>query len=110
MLTVGQKLWYVDAGDRRGQEVTVTKVGRKWANLAPVWYGRVDVSTLASDGRKYTSGQCFVSRDEYISAVETRKVWLSFRKALRYGDAPIVSAAEIRKAATILGLKLDIDR
>lgn len=49
-VVVGQKLWYVPhphMGEvRPGQEVTVGKVGRKWANLAENDRLRFDLSTL----------------------------------------------------------------
>ena len=55
-LIVGQVLWYQPNDRRRkGYEVTINRVGRKWA-YCHGRFGRVD---------RETPGRCYLSRDDY---------------------------------------------
>lgn len=55
MLQVGQQLWYVPNDSRRGEArfVTVTQVGRKWAQISPT--SRISIETLAVDAGRLSS-------------------------------------------------------
>lgn len=75
-LQVGQKLWFVPRDRRSGApcEVTVEKIGRKWARIGRA---RVDLDTLVVDGGIYLSpGRCYEDRAAY-EAKAARDVALS---------------------------------
>lgn len=60
-LSEGQKLWWVPQHSlgMKGREVTVLKVGRKWAELDNG--ERIDLETLISDGGRYApNGRCYL--------------------------------------------------
>lgn len=59
--------------------VTVTKVGRKWAEISARGY-RIDKETLAIDGGGYTSpGRCYLTKDEHDAAENLRRAWSKLR-------------------------------
>lgn len=90
MIHVGQKLWFVPAERWYGspQEVTVTKVGRKWAALDNS-SARIDVETLIADGRGYMSpGRCYVDRAEYEERNAALKLWADTYRRLNAGSPP----------------------
>lgn len=113
-LKVGQKLWCVSR-ERYGRikpddrEVTITKVGRKWAYLdypSRDEY-RIDKSTLFIDGGEYTSpGRCYHSREEYESELARETTWdLIRRKVDRQRSCPEgVSVRDMEAALDILRL------
>lgn len=106
-LTVGQTLWYVP---RRGssQEVTIEKIGRRWATLAPHWCGRIDITTLAVGGGQYTSpAQCYLSEGAYTKWRTDLELWFLFRRLLDRTTMPQGGADAIRQAAALLGLELE---
>lgn len=83
-VVIGQKLWYVPRELRRAdpREVTVTKVGRKWADVSG-GHGRINVETLEVDGRGYSSpGKCWRSREEYEAYDALCKAWDELRTLL----------------------------
>lgn len=84
-LQVGQKLWFVP-NDRRScapYEVTVEKIGRKWASIGR--RGRINLETLAVDGGGYSSpGQCYEDRAVYEAKVALQAAWSSFQNKVRH--------------------------
>jgi hypothetical protein len=79
-LVVGQKLIYVPNFKRGAKpyEVTVERVGRKWAYLANN-QGRID-SDLHADGGNYSSpGRCYGSWTEYEETTALYKAWGEFK-------------------------------
>lgn len=111
-LTIGQKLWWVGSNYRRHDhdqgEATVTKIGRKWAELSFSWRAlRIDKNTLIADGGGYTSpGRCYLSRDHFEAAEHVRKVWDEFQTDFRgrYGMPPEMTVERIIEARRLLGL------
>jgi hypothetical protein len=86
-LSIGQKLWYVPF-DRRltssvGHEVTVVKVGRKWAEIdkqvdrmRTYAAGRIDIKTMFLDGGRYSSpGRCWLSKADYDREQQRQATW-----------------------------------
>jgi hypothetical protein len=107
MLTVGQKLWWVYFDSRRvneGREVTVTKVGRKWAELDN--RDRIDVESLVADGRGYSpDGRCWVSKEAY-DLEQLRLRWMRrFNEAFSWAR-PGFSLQQLTIAAKVLGIEL----
>lgn len=78
-LVVGQKLWLVPNERYFGQpmEVTITKVGRKWATcIQGRREYRVDMDTLMVDGGDYTSpAQCYLSRKAHEDHEAAAHAW-----------------------------------
>ena len=113
MLTVGKKLIFMPSERRRDVgpvEVTVEKVGRKWATISN--HQRIGVDDLVADGGQYSSpGRCYLSRVEYEAETRAEAAWRSLCKAIDQGWNPPqgVGAAEIEAAAKMLGLTLDAD-
>lgn len=103
-LQEGQKLWWVYSSNRRGQprEVTVTKVGRKWAQLDNNC--RIDIETLLADGGDYMSpGCCYLSKDIYDSGVALQKAWSEMKRDIQYASTPEgVTVVDIQAARTLL--------
>jgi hypothetical protein len=106
-LTVGQTLWYVPRELRfqKPSEVTVQKIGRKWAQVD--YRLRIDVQTLIADGGDYSSpGRCYLSREEYEAELARRDAWRDFCKLLRWSRQPRAATIEaIEQAQILLGLK-----
>ena len=105
-LKVGQKLWWVPSEHRRGEPyfVTVTKVGRVWAQLDNGY--RID-SNLIADGNGYSSpGRGHRSKDEYEADVKTKERWSRFRQLVSsiYKTPVGISLADIEQAEKMLKL------
>ena len=111
-LTVGQTLWYVPTawggGQRPGCEVTVTKIGTRWATLD--WPGRIDKRTWRADGGEYSSpGRCYLSREHHDAHQRTEKVWNALAKRIQYANVPVdATEAKIHQAAALLGIELGV--
>src|ERR1700688_1369142 len=111
MLTVGQKLWYVDTprqNNPRGREITVTKVGRKWVEVGR-GYPRIDIETLHADGAGYSSpGRCWLSEVDYDAEVSLNRIWNSLWNRVRdtYSAPKGVTEHAIRQAAALLDITL----
>ena len=108
-LKVGQTLWFVPSATWRGvsREVTVTKVGRKWASLND--NARVSVATMWIDGGEYSSpGRCWPSAEVYENWCKCTDAWTELRRRISWGDPPQDMTVErVREAAAILGVALD---
>ena len=103
---VGQKLYLVYTDSRRGTdcEVTVTKVGRKYAELDIPRF-RIFVDTMNVDGRGYSSpGRCFLSREEYEKNVGLQRKWQDFKNAVGRKQLEGITHEDISRAAAALGL------
>lgn len=111
-LSVGQKLWYVPRDSRevsQSREVTVTKIGRKWAEIDMGWRGsRIDLEDWRVDGGQYSSpGSCYVSRQAWDDERQRQRAWSSLFSARPYGGPPDhVTTAAIYQAASLLGIEL----
>jgi len=79
-LVVGQKLWYVLNYQPTPQyQVTIEKIGRKWAQLSGCRKERVDIETLRVDGGKYNSpGQCYLTKEDYDNQIKLEDAWRRF--------------------------------
>jgi hypothetical protein len=109
MLTVGQQLYYVphDTSRCKPQFVTVTKVGRKWAELRDgnFYLGRVSIKTLLVEAWDFSlPGRCYLSKEDYERENERLDEWLTLRKRLEltWVCPDGISADDIRKAKALL--------
>lgn len=107
-LRVGDKLWYVprERRDGDGREVTVAKIGRRWATMEGAWPLRIDMETLAADGGEYSSpGSCFASREAYEAYIALVAAWGDFVMRLTRWRPPAGVDLEWIEAARVrLGL------
>jgi hypothetical protein len=108
MLEVGQTLWFVPSDTRwnREREMTVKKVGRKWAKTDE--RTRVDIKTLMVCGGNYSSpGRCYLSRDEWESEKARKAAWSDLRRCIdRSWHIPAgVSLDHIKQAMALLGFE-----
>lgn len=109
-LIVGQSLFWVPSSNRgrsQARNVSVVKVGRKWAVLSN--HQRIDVGNLVADGGAYSSpGRCYLRQEEYEQEVALRVSWQALVRDMRdvHGlNAPAgVSIADIDKARALLRL------
>jgi hypothetical protein len=110
-LKENQKLWFVGAGNfaRTRGEVTVTSVGRKWANVEGAFIGRIAVDTLKADGGAYSPpGQCYVSQDDWVVQEGPSLAWRDLRFKMG-GQCPKgLSYVTIVEAAKLLGFDVTI--
>ena len=88
-LIEGQKLWWVPNRNRyqNEKEVTVLKVGRKWAQLDN--HERIDIETLvAASGNYSPSGRCYISREEHEQKKALEQAWRKLKEDFQYKSAP----------------------
>lgn len=108
-LKEGQKLWYVSTYSRYQGPVTITKVGRKWAQLDN--NERIDIKTMLADGKRYSSpGECYASKKEYDAEVEFNKLFKMFVRAVCAMRMRETTIENISAAASILGINLSDDK
>lgn len=123
-LRVGQVLLFVHedpfaGGYARGRnetidqatEITVERIGRKWAHCSPGY--RVDRHTLAVSGEGYSSpGRCYLSREHYAAEKAADAAWRAFLARVHsiYRRPPGLTAEAIRQAMDVLGLQPPEDR
>lgn len=103
-LSVGQKLWYVPNRNRGGQcEVTVTKVGRLWANLDN--RERISLESLEADAGQYSSpGRAYLSKGDYELSLRLHEVWREFRRRVDHQYLPPdgVTFSDVERATDLL--------
>ncbi len=108
MIKTGQKLWFVPnyaQGFGKEREVTVGKVGRKWADIGA---HRIDAETLRADGGHGTSpGQCWPNKTAWVAEQQRRELWGWFQQRLSHQPPDGVSTESIRQAMTLLGVDPD---
>lgn len=96
-LVVGQTLWWVPFGFVSRSKpglVTVTKVGRVWAELSN--RHRIGVVDWMADSKGFSSpGHCYVSKEEYDTEEATHKVWTEFQRRLCHLCPPHLTIADI---------------
>lgn len=108
MVEVGQKLWWVGSplcGYPNQAEVTVVKVGRKWADLNN--RQRIDIATMRADGNGRSSpGTCYTSQKEYEDRQKLMEEWERLRKwmANRYSIPPAMTVEKIKSVWDTLGV------
>ena len=77
---VGQTLWFVPINHRYRQpeEVSITKVGRKWLELSNGY--RADIKTLIVDGGGYAPpANLYISQSAYEDKVARESAWNALR-------------------------------
>jgi hypothetical protein len=87
-LKVGDKLYFL-AHQKYGssEDVTVLKVGRKWATLDN--QTRIALEDWIADGGEYSSpGRCYPSKQEYDDECELLDKWEAFVKKLNGRNPP----------------------
>jgi hypothetical protein len=110
MLVEGQKLWFVSSQRHGGEprEVTVGKIGRKWATISS-GADRIDRETLVADGGQYISpGRCYLSQQAYEDAKRLSDDWRAFTtdvEKTRWHVPPGVTPETIAHVRAILNLK-----
>ena len=105
-LTVGQKLWFVPS-DRRGNhsEVTVEKIGRKWATLDCRY--RIDLVSLRADGGEYSSpGACYLNEQVYLEERMLLSAWNAFKRRIEHIYQPPIGVdiSNIQHVTNVLRL------
>lgn len=107
-LQPGQKLWYVPEDPRweKTREVTVAKIGNRWAELGRKDF-RADLETLEVDGGKYSSpGRCYLSREAWEEEKLLRAAWREFQRDVERANAEggLITVENISAARQVLGL------
>lgn len=105
---VGQKLWLVpDHRRAMGREVTVTKIGRKWASLSGNW-DRFDMASGYLDGGYSSPGRVYRNQEEHEAMIRRDTLAASLISRLYLRNLPIeVTEADIRQAAALLRLEIE---
>jgi hypothetical protein len=88
LLKAGDELYFLAHQKyRSSEEVTVLKVGRKWATLDN--QARIDLSDWLADGGAYSSpGRCYLSKQEYDDEQELLDKWETFAKRVSERNPP----------------------
>ena len=109
-LAVGQVLWFVPSqrgGGGQPREMTVRKIGRKWAAIssrAADEY-RISLETLDADGGDYMSpGTCWLSQAEHEASQRASVAWRAFVRDVEYKSTPPMDT--ITEAARLLDVTL----
>jgi hypothetical protein len=90
--------------DRDPSEVTVIKIGRKWAEID---HGRrISIETMWVDHGQYTSSErCYASIEERQNERALEREWDAFRKAIgNLWHSPTTNIDSIRQAGALLGV------
>jgi len=109
---VGQVVWVEIERNRKpaGEEATVTKVGRKWADVSGGHGRRFDIETWDLDGGRYSSpGNVYPCRDAREKEISRIRAWRNLSDAIdryRYSAPPNVTIETIQQAAELLGLEV----
>jgi len=112
MLTVGQKLWFVGSMYKPDREITIERVGRKWAySTQNAREMRIDLNSLKSEifgyGHYSHNGQCYLSREEYEKKRELNRVWEEFVSRLTRNHPPKgITLNQINSMAEICGVTI----
>ena len=107
-LTQGQKLWWVPvryASFDIPMVVTVTKVGRIWAELNI--RERISVENLVADGKpnRSSSGRCYLSKEIHDAELEISEAWNDLRNKIKHHNVPAgVTVIDIEAAKKLLRL------
>lgn len=113
MLTTGQELWLVPSQRYLGQPrfVTVTKVGRKWADISERGY-RVELATLVVHGGTHSVGRCYVDRAAYEAERYRQECWSALKEHVdhKWNVPSNIVLEQIRVAAMALGVELPPER
>jgi hypothetical protein len=108
MLEIGQKLWFVPSDRRWSQprEVTVTKIGRKWAYTNRYRNEeKVDKETLVVSGGGYASpGRCWLSQEEYEAHAAADREWRRLKNDMPWSVPNGVTVEKIGVVRRLLGL------
>lgn len=108
-LAVNQVLWFAGNGnfDHRRGEVTVTAVGRKWAEVSGVIDGKLNMETMKLDRGGFSSpGRCYHSKADWLATDGTDLVWRKLRQAMPIVRPEGVSYNSVAEAAKLLGISL----
>lgn len=108
-LSVGQQLWFAPGDTVKGTSfVTVTKAGRKSADLSNGMH--LDTRTMiAYQGNvEHSMGRCWLSREEWATWAYRVALWRELSKTRRWKLFPPndVSVEDIQEAARLLGIDL----
>lgn len=111
-VTVGQKLWFEPHLAWLGQprEVTVTKVGRVWAEVDVGSRSfRISKETLVVDaGSNAYPGRCYLDRREWERLAEAQRLSGAIIQRIRSPSAnglDRLSLEDLRQIASILGVE-----
>jgi hypothetical protein len=88
--------------------VTVTKVGRKWAEISERGY-RVDLVTLYVDGGQHAPpARCYTDRAAHDAEMYREQCWIALRKHMDHKWTPPqeLLIEQIKVAAMALGVEL----
>lgn len=112
-LTVGQKLWWVPVNTwtvlhgNEGREVTVIKVGRRWATVTHgASHFRIDFDGLREERANYgLSGRCYLNSTEYKEKLAVDHEWRWLRHMIP-GSAPAhITFDAIQLIASVIGIE-----
>lgn len=103
-LILGQQLfWVFNNNARRKQDVTVKKIGRKWAELDNGY--RIDLITWFADGKDCSSpGKCYLSKEVFDAELRCDIEWSNFRRSLSFNLPKDCTIEKIKEARRILGI------
>jgi len=109
-LSVGQTLWFVPSHSWNGQpcSVTVQRIGRRWAYITGgSGNDRIDIETLALDGRGYSSpGRCWRWRGAWEHEEKRRAAWRELVSRLSHHPPDHLTLDDIKKIAAQVGVTL----
>lgn len=109
-LTVGQTLWFFPGWRGKPYQITVTKLGRKWAKVKGD-YGRdfeIDIETLREKPHPQgvgTQGCAYLSEQEYDKQLILNKNWWDFTSRLpKISPPPSMTYEQIETIREMCGV------
>lgn len=105
-IKVGDTLWYVKRrnGYNDECEVTVIKVGRKWATIST--NERMDLESMSVEAPYYAGHtQCYTTKQDYANEQEAKEKWEIIRGKIEFTYSPALSLASVNKIMELLGIE-----
>jgi hypothetical protein len=98
----GDKLWLV-ARNHRNHEITVAKIGRKWATTDNRRW-RLNMETMQVFDGDYRVGMAYPSEQAYRDQEAVRDAWSEFQRLVARKSSEGMSVEQIDQAAAWLGV------
>ncbi len=112
----GQEVYFLYIGHRRNEKhepiaTTVTKVGRKWFEIADAAYTRFSIETLQNDGKGFSpSSRVILSLSDYINEQEQVRLYDLVAEYFKGYSRKSIPLEKLRKIYAVLNSEQNPER